>query len=80
MSFRNADRNEIPCTSCIKGNNIDCSKENSRVSEKLQLIHSDLRGTNMKTSSIAESRYLLTLIENFTRKVFVYFLEKRATY
>lgn len=43
----------------------------------LELIHSDLCGP-METQSIGHARYILTFIDDFSKKVFVYFLKSKA--
>lgn len=48
----------------------------SRSKELLELIHSDLMGP-FETKSIGHARYALTFIDNFSRKVFVYFLSQK---
>ena len=40
----------------------------------LEFVHSDLCGT-MQTQSLAGSHYMLTFIDDFTRKTWVYFLK-----
>lgn len=42
----------------------------------LEIIHSDLCGP-MENRSISGSRFMLTFIDDFSRKVFVYFLEQK---
>lgn len=39
-------------------------------------IHSDLCGS-METTSLGGARYYLTFIDDFTRKIFIYFLETK---
>lgn len=51
-------------------------KSESVTSEILELVHSDLVGP-METQSIGKSRYILTFIDDFSRKVFVYFLKSK---
>ena len=43
----------------------------------LEIIHSDLCGP-MQTSSVSGSDYMLTFIDDFTRKVWVYFLKYKS--
>lgn len=43
----------------------------------LEIVHSDLVGP-MKTVSIGGGKWLLTFIDDFSRKVFVYFLKEKS--
>lgn len=52
-------------------------KSESRSTELLQLIHSDLCGP-MENESIGRSRYMLTFIDDFSKKVFCYFLRQKS--
>lgn len=49
----------------------------TRASELLQLIHSDLCGP-METSSIGGARYYVTFIDDYSRKVSVYFMKSKS--
>lgn len=67
---------EKSCVPCIKGKitKKPFPKDGKRASEILEVIHSDLCGP-METTSLGGSKYFMTLIDDFSRKVFVYFLE-----
>lgn len=69
----------IPCVPCVKGKHHrqPFPKKGSRATEMLEIVHSDLCGP-METASLAGSKYFLTLIDDFTRKTFIYFLKKKA--
>lgn len=71
--------NTTPCISCIKEKHHRASfpKEGKRATEMLELIHSNLCGP-METTSAGGSRYFLTLIDDFTRKVFIFFLKEKS--
>jgi transposase InsO family protein len=70
---------EDPCVTCTKGKQQRSSfKESGKRAEgTLDIIHSDLCGP-METTSIGGARYFLTLIDDHTRKMFVYFLESKS--
>ena len=70
---------KIICISCLEGENIRPSfKEmGTKATQILELIHSDLCGP-MENKSLGNSRYLITFIDNFSRKVFVYFMEDKT--
>lgn len=53
--------------------------ENSenRSTRLLQLIHSDICGP-MENESIGRSRYMLTFIDYYSKKIFAYFLRQRS--
>lgn len=71
------------CEGCALGKHTRESFSNDktwRASNPLELIHSDICGP-MRTISIGGSRYFLTFIDDYTRKVWIYFLkEKSETY
>ena len=48
-----------------------------RVKKPLELVHSDLYGP-MRTNSIGGSRYFLTFIDDYSRKMWVYFLKEKS--
>ncbi|XP_046814136.1 uncharacterized protein LOC124422138 [Vespa crabro] len=70
---------EKPCIPCIKGKIAKKSfpKEGKRAKEILEVIHSDLCGP-MESASIGGARYFITLIDDFSRKVFIYFLTEKG--
>ena len=43
----------------------------------LEIVHSDLCGP-MQTPSLASSHYMLTFIDDYTRKTWVYFLKYKS--
>lgn len=67
------------CTTCLEGKMSRQSFKNigTRASELLQLIHSDLCGP-METSSIGGAKYYITFIDDYSRRVFVYFLKNKS--
>ena len=48
-----------------------------RVTEKLQLIHTDLTGPQ-RTPSLKESKYYIIFIDDFTRMCWIYFLKSKS--
>jgi transposase InsO family protein len=52
-------------------------KANWRASEKLQLIHSDLCGPITPTT-MSNKRYILTFIDDFSRKTWIYLLAEKG--
>lgn len=69
-----------PCISCIKGKQarqpFPYNKTKELAKNKLDLIHSDLAGP-MEMESYGGKKYLFTLIDDCTRKVFGYFLKSK---
>lgn len=67
------------CETCAKGKQIKLPFKQSETesTEVLQLIHSDLMGPQ-NTRSFGHASYLLTFIDDYLRKVFVYFLKNRS--
>lgn len=65
----------VQCESCIKGKHarkpFPCNKTKSVAKNKLDLIHSDLVGP-MEVESWSGARFMFTLIDDHSRKVFCY--------
>lgn len=74
-----AQKDIEPCTSCLKGKHsrLPFPKFGTRATSMLELIHSDLCG-GMECLSIGGARYFLTFIDDFSRKVFVYFIKSKS--
>ena len=53
------------------------SGKSIREKAPLEIVHSDLCGP-MKTPSLAGSQYMLTFIDDYTRKTWVYFLKLKS--
>lgn len=69
-----------PCIPCIEGKLARKQFKKvkfRRATQKLELIHSDLVGP-MSEKSLNGSKYLLTFIDDFSRKVFGYFLKSKS--
>lgn len=68
------------CTSCMVGKQHREAmprKSQWRASQQLQLIHADICGPITPTSN-SNKRYLLTFIDDFSRKIWVYFLAEKC--
>lgn len=69
------------CITCMMGKQsrapFHSSNTEIKSTEILELVHTDLCGP-MEVTSTGGARYLLTFIDNFSRKVFVYFLKSKA--
>lgn len=77
ISFSDS-RDKTVCVPCTKGKHSrqQFPKEGSRATSILDLIHSDLCGP-MEVHSFNGAKYFLTLIDDLSRKVFVYFLKTK---
>lgn len=73
------NKNNMLCEICQKGKQcrIPFPAEGSRVKKPLELIHSDICGP-LEVKSLGGARYFLTFIDDYTRKVFVYFLHNKS--
>lgn len=69
---------EVQCVACIQGKHARDSfpTSNTRSTELLELVHSDLCGP-FEVASIGGSRYFITFIDDASRKVFIYTLESK---
>jgi hypothetical protein len=67
-----------PCESCILGKHkrISFSHSSNQTKQHLELVHTNLCGP-MKTESIGGSFYFLTFIDDFSRKISIYFLRHK---
>lgn len=74
----NTDENKINCIPCLKGKHTKLPFKNigSRATAPLELIHSDLCGP-METPSMGGARYFISFIDDYSRKVNVYFLRNK---
>lgn len=68
-----------PCEICILGKHArqPFPESNSKSKSVLEIIHSDVCGP-MQMRSLQSSRYFVTFIDDFSRKVFVYGIEKKS--
>lgn len=67
------------CEVCCEGkmHRLPFPTSETRSTKILELVHSDLMGP-METPSIGKARYILTFLDDFTKKVFVYFLKTKS--
>lgn len=67
------------CEICAyaKQSRLPFENSTSETSHVLELIHSDICGP-METQSIGKARYILTFIDDYTRKVFCYYLHSKS--
>ncbi|KAJ9563755.1 hypothetical protein OSB04_008915 [Centaurea solstitialis] len=68
------------CTDCLSGKQHRehiPKKSLWRASSKLQLLHSDICGP-IQPASNSSKRYMLSFIDDFTRKTWVYFLHEKS--
>lgn len=78
VSFEDDDSDISQCEICAKGKQAKLPFKDSKTESNdiLELIHSDLMGPQ-NTRSLGHALYLLTFIDDYSRKVFVYFLKKK---
>ena len=72
--------NEVACEGCLLGKQCRESfpkKSESRATDVLEIIHSDVCGP-IENVSIGGSRYFLTFTDNFSRYTFVNFLKNKS--
>lgn len=79
MEFDDDDRQIKLCETCARGKQVRqrFGPSESKSSDVLELIHSDLMGP-MEVMSIGRAKYILTFVDDFSRKVFVYFLKSKS--
>ena len=67
------------CTSCIMGKHKRDSFASAfnRAKEQLELVHTNLCSP-MQEKLVAGSLYFLTFIDNFSRKIWVYFIKYKS--
>lgn len=69
----------VDCKTCFRGKMTVLPFPNTTVrsKEKLELIHSDICGP-MKNKSLGHYSYFVLFIDDFSRKMFVYFLKNKS--
>lgn len=67
------------CEICCAGkmSRLPFMKCESRATSILEIIHSDLDGP-METQSIGHAKYFLTFVDDFSKKIFIYFLKQKS--
>lgn len=78
IQFRNDANILKSCEICALGkqSRLPFQKSNTRTENILDLVHADLCG-DMEENSIGGARYFLTFIDDYSRKVFIYFLRSK---
>lgn len=79
LSFSEESQEIKNCETCAYGKQSRASFGKSERQSKavLELIHSDIMGP-MESNSIGGARYILTFIDDYSRKVFLYFLKAKS--
>lgn len=77
-----SERNEVEIQNCVvckegKQTRKSFPISTTRTENVLDLIHSDLNGP-MENRSIGGARYILTFIDDHSRKIFVYFIQEKS--
>lgn len=69
---------EDVCVTCSKGKHsrLPFNKHGSRANKILEIVHADLAGP-METKSLGDARYMLVLVDDFSRMTFGYFLKSK---
>lgn len=67
------------CEVCAEGkqHRLPFEESHSTTEDVLELVHSDVAGP-METVSIGGARYMLTFIDDYSRKNFLYFLKRKS--
>lgn len=75
----NKNKSNMVCEYCQEGkqSRLPFPKEGSRAKKPLELVHSDVCGP-LEVKSIGGAQYFLTFVDDFTRKVYVYFLKSKS--
>lgn len=78
LSTKDVDRLK-ECVVCAEGKHsrTPFPASNSKTKKVLALVHSDLCGP-MQTQSIGGSKYFLTFVDDFSRKLFIYLLSAKS--
>lgn len=78
MNFSDQEKSK-QCISCLtrKMCQIPFKEKGTRATILLELIHSDICEP-METTAFGGYRYFLTLIDDYSRKIFVYFLKNKS--
>lgn len=76
--FPEKSKSSITCTTCLTGKQtrLPFNNTGTRATQPLQLIHSDLCGP-MEQESLGGMKYFITFVDDYTRKVHVYFLKNK---
>lgn len=74
-----AIKENLTCITCKKGKQtrLPFKGEGDKAKSLLQLVHSDLCGP-METQTLGGAKYFLTFIDDYSKKVYVYFLRNKS--
>lgn len=70
---------KLTCVTCLEGKQtrLPFKSSTTRATKLLEIVHSDICGP-METTSIGGAKYYITFIDDYSKKVFVYFLHKKS--
>lgn len=79
VNFTDDDGSIKNCVKCAKAKLTRAPFKNSNVetTKALELVHTDVNGP-MEVESIGGPRFVVTFIDNFTRKVFIYLIRQKS--
>lgn len=79
INFADDEQSVRNCEICAKAkqSRLPFSQSKSQASKILEIIHSDLMGP-METQSLGKARYILTFVDDLSKKVFTYFLGSKS--
>lgn len=79
INFADDDTEIKKCETCAYGkqHRQPFKSSETQTSNILEIIHSDLMGP-METQSIGHARYILTFIDDFSKKVFTFYLKSKS--
>lgn len=79
IEFDDNDDEIKQCITCARGKQARIPFEPSQSKSRgvLELIHTDLMGP-METNSMGGAKYVLTFVDDFSKKLFVYFLKAKS--
>lgn len=70
---------ETFCETCVRGKHsrLPFKQSNTKTNEVLELVHSDFCGP-VEVDSLGGSKYFLTFLDDFSKKVFVYIIKTKS--
>lgn len=79
VPFFKTVRQDVVCAGCQygKSHRLPFQKSTNRASSIIQLVHSDLMGPT-RTPSYSGLRYMMVIVDDYSRYSWVYFLEKKS--
>lgn len=79
IKFNDDDSDVKRCEACCVGKQarLPFAKSETKTKQILELIHTDVMGP-MQTQSIGHAKYVLTFIDDYSKKVFVYFMKQKS--